>query len=55
MQGIDIFVLKDLTELDINEKGALDEVKKNGYDLEIVPVATLDEAAIKYLVNLKEK
>jgi Lon-like protease len=54
-QGIDIFfVPKDLTEIDTNEKDALDEVKKNGYDLEIVPVATLDEA-IKYLEKLQEK
>jgi Lon-like protease len=54
-QGIDIFfVPKDLTEIDTNEKDALDEVKKNGYDLEIVPVATLGEA-IKYLENLQEK
>jgi Lon-like protease len=55
LQGIDIFfVPKDLSELDSNEKNALDEVEKGGYDLEIVPVATLAEA-INYLENLKEK
>jgi Lon-like protease len=55
LHGTDIFfVPKDLTELDTNENDALDEAKNNGYDLEIVPVATLAEA-IKYLENLKEK
>lgn len=54
-EGADIFFTpKDLTETDSNEKDVLEEVKKNHYDIDIVPVATLSEA-VDYLMKLEEK
>ena len=54
-EGADIFFApKDLTEIDQNEKDAITQVEDNGYDLKIVPVATLSEA-VEYLEGLEEK
>lgn len=53
--NIDVFfVPKDINTYDSNEKDVLDEAKKRGYDLTIVPVATLQEA-IDYLQTLPDK
>lgn len=53
--NIDVFfVPKDINTYDSNEKDVLDEAKKRGYDLTIVPVATLQEA-IDYLQTLPAK
>ena len=53
--GVDIFFYpKDITDQDTNEKEIKDEVKKEGYDIKIVPVQTLHEA-IEYLEKLPEK
>jgi Lon-like protease len=54
-EGADIFFTpKDLTAIDTNEKDVLAEVKGNEYDLQVVPVASLEEA-IDYLEDLEEK
>jgi Lon-like protease len=54
-EGVDIFFApKDVTSIDTNEKDVNAEVKENGYDIKVVPVATLEEA-IDYLEGLKKK
>ncbi|MDQ0230788.1 SepM family pheromone-processing serine protease [Metabacillus malikii] len=54
-EGADIFFTpKDLTALDSNEKDVRKEAKANNYEIEIVPVATLDEA-VTYLKKLENK
>ncbi|WP_175638675.1 SepM family pheromone-processing serine protease [Metabacillus schmidteae] len=54
-EGADIFFApKDLTEIDQNEKDAIAQAKDHGYNVKIVPVATLSEA-IEYLEGLEER
>ncbi|PMC34822.1 PDZ domain-containing protein [Bacillus sp. UMB0899] len=54
-EGADIFFApKDLTEIDQNEKDAIAQAKDHGYNVKIVPVATLSEA-IEYLGGVEEK
>lgn len=54
-EGADIFFTpKDVTSFDRNEKDAMDEVKENGYDIKVIPVATLSEA-VNYLKGLDKK
>lgn len=53
-EGADIFFTpKDLQPIDQNEHDVIEEVKEQGYEIKVVPVATLDEA-IDYLKNLKK-
>ncbi|WP_445489974.1 SepM family pheromone-processing serine protease [Niallia sp. 03133] len=53
--GVDIFFYpEDINKEDTNEKEIKDEVKKEGYDIKIVPVRTLREA-IDYLNALPKK
>lgn len=52
---VDIFFYpKDINTNDTNEQDIKDEVEKEGYDIEIVPVSTLEEA-IAYLEDLPVK
>lgn len=52
---VDIFFYpEDVNSYDTNEKEIKDEVKKEGYNIKIVPVRTLHEA-IEYLEELPEK
>lgn len=54
-EGADIFFTpKDINPIDMNEQEVNDIVKENGYDIEVVPVATLGEA-VEYLEGLEEK
>jgi Lon-like protease len=48
------FAPKDITSYDGNEKEVIAEVEKNGYEVEVVPVATLSEV-VEYLEGLEEK
>ncbi|MEK3888671.1 SepM family pheromone-processing serine protease [Bacillus sp. FSL K6-3431] len=53
--GIDVFFCPaDVHITDTNEKDVLDEAKKNGYEVKIVPVKTIQEA-INYLKELPPK
>lgn len=53
--GMDIFFCPaDINATDTNEKDVLDEAKKHGYTVKIVPVKTLQEA-INYLEKLPPK
>ncbi|MFT8323386.1 MAG: SepM family pheromone-processing serine protease [Bacillus sp. (in: firmicutes)] len=53
--GVDIFFYpKDINKEDTNEKEIKDEVKKEGYDIKIVPVSTLKDA-IDFLKALPVK
>ncbi|MFK4998850.1 S16 family serine protease [Bacillus sp. N9] len=53
--GIDIFFCpQDIHANDTNEKDVLDEVKKQGYSVTVVPVKTLQDA-INYLRELPPK
>lgn len=53
--GMDIFFCPaDISIYDTNEKDVLDEAKKEGYEVKIVPVKTLQEA-IDYLEKLPPK
>lgn len=54
-EGIDIFFCpEDIQATDTNQKDALDEGKKQGYKMKIVPVKSMDEAVI-YLEKLSVK
>lgn len=54
-EGADIFFTpKDMTSYDRNEQDVMKEVGENGYDIEVVPVATLSEA-VAFLEGLDEK
>ncbi|MBY0124150.1 SepM family pheromone-processing serine protease [Bacillus sp. S/N-304-OC-R1] len=51
-EGIEIFFCpQDIQATDTNQKDAIDEVKKRGYKMKIVPVKTMEEA-IRYLDKL---
>lgn len=53
--GADIFFTpKDINPIDTNEKDVVDAVKDNDYNIDVVPVATLEEA-VEYLEGIEEK
>ncbi|TXC90518.1 PDZ domain-containing protein [Metabacillus litoralis] len=54
-EGVEIFFTpKDITSYDRNQKDIVAAVKENGYDIRVVPVATLSEA-VDYLEKLDQK